>query len=60
MFNDDASNLDVPFLVDEEANHLGNDDSRTSKTSFFKTCFNGVNALSGSTSKLLLKTIKIS
>lgn len=72
MSNADASSSAVPFLVDEnqqglrsqlneiEANHLTYNDSRTSKTSFFKTFFNGVNALSGSSSKLLLKTIKIS
>ncbi|KAL9424642.1 hypothetical protein AB3S75_031709 [Citrus x aurantiifolia] len=59
MSNDDSSSLAVPFLVDEkqqglgsklqeiESNHLHYDDSRTTKTSVFKTCFNGVNALSG-------------
>ncbi|KAJ0042018.1 hypothetical protein Pint_19219 [Pistacia integerrima] len=53
----DASSLTVPLIVDDENQHAvgrkleeiesNHDSHRTGSTSFFKTCFHGLNALSG-------------
>lgn len=51
---DESSSLTLPFLVDEKQHNGPEGDASANigtagTTSFFNTCFNGLNALSGST-----------